>query len=425
MTESANPFAFDATLEAVEAMVRDFCAREVEPAIADLEAGRQSPYALARRMAEVFQIEAMIVEPLRSRSARRARGESLASGGSAPFNPMGDPGTAAVFAKELARVSPGFALCVVANFGCGATIAARGDAELIERCALPVLSFAKIGCWGLTEPGTGSDAFAMRTTVRIDGDHVVVNGAKTFVSNAPCADVLLIYARFDDGRPRDPHDKAAVFPVVVERGAPGLTQGPPMAKMGMHASPTGEIALDEVRVPRGCLLGDPEQPQRAAAEQTLASERLTVVAMALGVIERCLDDALRYAVEREQFGRPIAAFQLTQQKLARMYVQRENVTNLLLKCIALDRTGAARPRDVSAAKWYATESALAAADDAIQIMGGAGYVQGHAPERLYRDMRLWTIGGGTSEIQVLTIAKDLLRDHGLRAELNGDWRREP
>jgi alkylation response protein AidB-like acyl-CoA dehydrogenase len=191
--------------------------------------------------------------------------------------------------------------------------------------------------------------------------------------------------------------------------------------MGMHASPTGEIFLDEVRVPRSHLLGDPEAPARDAAEQTLATERAAIVAMCLGVIERCLDDSVAYATERIQFGRPIAAFQLIQQKLARMCVAHENVSNLVYKLIWLQRNGSGSEREVSAAKWYATEAACEVALDAVQLMGGAGYTREHAPERLFRDMKLWTIGGGTSEIQQLTIAKDLLRSHGFTIDLAGGY----
>ena len=178
---------------------------------------------------------------------------------------------------------------------------------------------------------------------------------------------------------------------------------------------------NEVRVPRSHLLGDPEKPARDAAEQTLATERAAIVAMCLGVIERCLDDSVAYATTRIQFGRPIAAFQLIQQKLARMCVAHENVGNLVYKLIWLQQNGSGSEREMSAAKWYATEAACDVALDAVQLMGGAGYTREHAPERLFRDMKLWTIGGGTSEIQQLTIAKDLLRSRGFNIDLAGGY----
>ncbi|MCC6849738.1 MAG: acyl-CoA dehydrogenase family protein [Deltaproteobacteria bacterium] len=423
-------FEFDETQRAIAAALRDYCAREIEPRIGALEKGDVSAFALMREFGRAFGLDEMVGGPLRRR-AERLRGGGPGSEPSVERSgPLGDPALSAIFAMELARTSPGLCLCVTASMGCAATIAARGDADLVERYAIPVLTLERVGCWALTEPGSGSDAFAMQTSCRIEDDTVVLRGSKTFISNAPEADVFLIYARLVEdaaagpgaGAPTGARDKQRIFPVVVERGTPGLETGPPMEKMGMHACPTGEVFLDDVRVPRGHLLGDPDRPAREAAEETLASERAAIVAMSLGVIERCLDDALAYAVERIQFGRPIAAFQLVQQKLARMYAARENVRNLVFKLIWMQRVGAATEREVSAAKWYATEAACEVALEAVQLMGGAGYMREHAPERMFRDMKLWTIGGGTSEIQQLTIAKDLLRERGVRVDLCGGYR---
>jgi hypothetical protein len=411
-------FELEETHRAVAQMLRQYCEREIEPQIAAIESGEVSPYDVMRTLADTFQMADMVARPLRKKVDRLRSGEPGKGTGGA--SGLGDPALNAVFAMELARVSPGLCLCVAANMGAGTTIAARGDADLIERCAIPVLTLQKVGCWALTEPGSGSDAFAMKTTLRIEGDTVVLDGSKTFISNAPAADVFLIYARHDSG---DGADKRRIFPVVVERGTDGLTTGPAMDKLGMHASPTGEIFLDDVRVPRSHLLGDPEAPAREVAEETLASERAAVVAMCLGVIERCLDDCVRFAVDREQFGKPIGAFQLTQQTLARMYVARQNVKNLMLELVWMQKEGRASKRAVCAAKWYASEAACEVALDAIQLLGGAGYVRGLAPERLFRDIKLWTIGGGTSEIQQLNIAKDLLRERGLEIDLSGGFER--
>lgn len=414
-------FELEETHRAIGAMIRQYCEREIEPHIAAIEAGELSAYDVVRKLSDTFQMADMVGAPLRKKAERLRAGEAGGSGTKGAG--LGDPALNAVFAMELARVSPGLCLCVAANMGCGTTIAARGDADLIERCAIPVLTLHKVGCWALTEPGSGSDAFAMMTTVRIDGDTVVLDGSKTFISNAPAADVFLIYARLvGEGDGGDGPDKRRIFPVVVERGTEGLATGPAMDKLGMHASPTGEVFLDNVRVPRSHLLGDPDAPARDAAEETLASERAAVVAMCLGVIERCLDECVQYAVDRYQFGAPIGAFQLTQQKLARMYVARQNVKNLMLELVWMQTERRATKRAVCAAKWYASEAACAVALDAIQLLGGAGYVRGLAPERLFRDIKLWTIGGGTSEIQQLNIAKDLLRERGLDVDLAGGFR---
>jgi hypothetical protein len=414
-------FELDETLSAVEAAVRDFCKREVEPCIAEIESGERSSFGVLRSFAAAFGLGEALGAPMKARAERLRRGDPQRSAAQAERPgglDSGDLGMASVVTKELARSSPGLALCLMSNLGAAATIGAKGDADLIDRWALPLLTFEKVGCWALTEPDSGSDAFAMKTTARIEGDAIVLKGSKTFISNAPEADVLLIYARLEDPA-GDKADKRRIFPVVVERGTPGLTTGAPMNKLGMHATPTGEIFLEDCRVPRSHLLGDPERPARDLAEQTLASERGVVVAMCLGVIERCLDDSIAFAMDRHQFGKPIAAFQLIQQKLARMYVAAENVRNLMLKLIWLQREGKGSEREVSAAKWYATEAAADVALEAMQLMGGSGYMQEHAPERLFRDIKLWTIAAGTSEIQTLTIAKDLLRERGFAIDLAG------
>lgn len=418
-------FEFDETHQAISAAIRKYCDQEIEPLVGQLESGAISAYDVMRRFSEAFGLDETIAAPLREKVARlrEAKGPKGGSVAERPGAVIGDPVMSAIFAKELARVSPGLCLCFTASMGCGATVAARGDADLIEHCAIPVLTLQKVGCWALTEPESGSDAFSMRTTVRIDGDEVVLHGTKSFISNAPEADFFLIYARMQERAPAATgrRDKSRIFPVLVERGTSGLSTGPAMKKMGMHASPTGEIFLDNVRVPRNHLLGDPDAPARDAAEQTLASERAAIVSMCLGVIERCLDDSVHYATNRIQFGRPIASFQLIQQKLARMCVAHENVSNLVYKLIWMQQSGSGSEREISAAKWYATEAACEVALEAVQLMGGAGYTSEHAPERLFRDMKLWTIGGGTSEIQQLIIAKDLLRSHGFTIDLAGGY----
>jgi alkylation response protein AidB-like acyl-CoA dehydrogenase len=416
-------FEFNDTHEVIESTLRKFCREEIEPHCAALERGEISPFEPLRKLSATFQLNELVGGPLREKAQRLRAGEpGRRAGRDGAAGLLGDPAVSAIFAKEVAAVSPGLCLSLVANFGCGATIAARGDADLIERVAVPVLSLEKVGCWGLTEAASGSDAFAMQTRVREQGDEVVLNGSKTFISNAPIADFFLIYARFEGAdEPAGERDKRRIFPVVVERGRAGLETGPPMEKFGMHASPTGEIFLNEVRVPRSHLLGDPAAPARDHAEETLATERAAVVAMCLGVIERCLDEATRFAIERKQFGHPIASYQLIQQKLAKMVVARENVRNLVFKLIWLQQQGKGSEQEVSAAKWYASETACEVALDAMQVMGGSGYMREFPPERLFRDIRLWTVGGGTSEIQQLTIAKGHLRDHGFSIDLCGGY----
>ena len=194
--------------------------------------------------------------------------------------------------KEISRVSPGFGMVLIATAGCGMAILSQGSAPLIEEYAIPIFRFEKIGAWGLTEPGAGSDAFGgMRTTAELDGDDLVLNGQKSMISNAPFADVFTVYARVGSGEGKRP-----VRPIVVARGTPGLETGPPLRKMGMHDSPTGEIFLRDCRVPRENLLGDLEVkqgPRGGDALGVLNLERSVMPAMCLGIIERCVEESAR------------------------------------------------------------------------------------------------------------------------------------
>jgi alkylation response protein AidB-like acyl-CoA dehydrogenase len=294
----------------------------------------------------------------------------------------------------------------------GGAIMARGNLAQKEKYALPILLGDKIGAWGMTEPGAGSDAFGgMRTVARRDGDHFVLNGQKTFITNAPYADIFVIYAKIVEGSEDARSRPIQAF--VVERGAAGLTTGPAMDKMGMHSSPTGEIFLADVRVPAEQLLGGEkvDDPAREQARGVFHSERTSMVPMCLGIIERCLEDSLAYAKEREAWGKKIAEYQLMQDKIARMYVHRENVRNLLFRNLEKTKAGAPITQaEASAMKYYCARAATESALEAIQIMGGNGYMREYHVEMLMRDAKLLQIGGGTDEIQIVTIARQLLKD---------------
>jgi hypothetical protein len=376
-----------------------------------------------------FGISSMVSSTLKKMVERKRRQEqegteekgSLQEVLTGEFGETMDPLLIFVVAKELCRVSPSFALSLGAHMGlCGQTILSKGTSDQIERYALPIFSFEKLGCWALTEPEAGSDAFSLTTTAVPDGDFYVLNGSKTFITNAPCADVFVVYAKID--REGAKTDKRMIYPFVIERGTEGLSVGKPMHKMGMQGSPTGEIFLNDVRVHRDQLLGKKEKTGRAQAQETLTSEREEAAAMAWGIIERCLEESLKYAVERKQFGMRLIEFQLVQEKIARMYVHLENVKNLAFKQAWAMREGRSNVRDACAAKYYAAAAAVEVGMEAIQLMGGYGYMYEQQVERLTRDAKLLMIGGGTSEIQLLNIAKDLARDKGLNLSLAGGLR---
>jgi acyl-CoA dehydrogenase len=396
-------FDFTDEQKLVRKMVRQWAEKELAPKVAALEKGEIEPYDLMRRLLETFGVVDMM---------KSAFAEMKEDGGSSHAR-VGEGATGAIVAIELSRVCPGFCLAFGASLGlAGGAIMAKGTFAQKQKYALPILIGEKVGAWSMTEPGAGSDAFgAMATVARRDGEGFVLSGQKTFITNAPFADTFVVYAKIaetdgDDVRHRPIHA------FVVERGAAGLTTSKPMEKMGMHASPTGEVFLSDVRVEKSQLLGEKEKdPSRESARDVFHGERTGMVPMCLGIIERCLEDSLEYAKQRKTWGKPIADYQLVQDKLARMYVHRENVRNLLFKQFEKTHKKARiTMAEACATKLYCGRAATECALEAIQIMGGNGYMREYHVEMLMRDAKLLQIGGGTDEIQIVTIARQLLQD---------------
>ncbi len=419
-------FELSEPLQMVQQALRPFCEKELQPKVDALEEGELAVFELMQQFDRAFGISTMLAGAVKSiikgKRERETAGDddagSMRAMMSTEVGEAMDPLLMFVVAKELCRVSPSFALSLGAHMGlCGQTILSKGTSDQIERYGLPVLSFEKLGCWGLTEPEAGSDAFALTTTAVPDGDFYVLNGSKTFITNAPFADIFVVYAKID--REGGKADKRMIYPFVLERDTEGLAVGKPMHKMGMRGSPTGEIFLSDVRVHRDQLLGKKERTGRSQAQETLTSEREEAPAMAWGIIERCLEESLNYAVERKQFGKRLIEFQLVQEKLARMYVHLENVRNLAFKQAWAMSEGRSTLRDACAAKFYASAAAVEVGMEAIQLMGGYGYMREQQVERLTRDAKLLMIGGGTSEIQLLNIAKELARDKDIVLSLAG------
>jgi alkylation response protein AidB-like acyl-CoA dehydrogenase len=267
----------------------------------------------------------------------------------------------------------------------------------------------------------------MRSSAVRDGDTFLLNGSKTFITNGPHADTTVFICKLDDGQ--TPVRERRVLSFVLDRGTPGFEQSPPLRKMGLHSSPTGELFLTDVQVGLDHLIGGeaalhdaPQQQQqqqkasggkegaRDAARATFASERASVAAMALGIIEQCVTVAVDYARNRVQFGRPIGEFQLIQAKLAGMEVARVNVRNMLFRYLETIRAGGSLSfAEASAMKLYSARAATEVALDAVQVLGGNGYMAEFHVEQLARDAKVLQIYAGTDELQTTAIAKDLLR----------------
>jgi alkylation response protein AidB-like acyl-CoA dehydrogenase len=293
-----------------------------------------------------------------------------------------------------------------------AAIMAKGTPAQQRRWALDILTMDKIGAWAITEPGSGSDAFgSMQSTARIDGDEFVLSGSKTFITNGPYADTIVFICKLDEG---NPPEERRVVQFVLDSGMPGLEQSKPLRKMGLHSSPTGMLFLDGVRAGTDRLLGESLDAYggsagREASKATFAIERSGVAAMALGIIERCLELCIPYAKERVQFGQPIGNYQLIQLKLAKMEVARLNVENLVFRYLAQVQVGKGMSlAEASAMKLYSAQAATEVALEAVQLFGGNGYMAEYEVEQLARDAKVLQIYAGTDEIQIGQIARGLL-----------------
>jgi acyl-CoA dehydrogenase len=307
---------------------------------------------------------------------------------------------------ELCHASPVFRSIVGTNNGIGSMgIVIDGSAEQKSRY-LPRLARGEIiGSFALTEPEAGSDAGALATRARRDGDHYVLDGAKRYITNAPEAGVFTVMARTDPST----KDASGVSAFIVDRDTPGLTVGPPDRKMGQRAAHTADVILENVRVPAANLIGGKEGLGFKTAMKVLDKARLNIAAVCVGAAERLLEEALNYAKARRQFGRPIADFQLVQAMLADAKTEIYAARSMTLEAARKRDDGHQITLEASCCKYFASEMVGRVADRAVQIHGGAGYMQAYAVERLYRDVRLFRLYEGTSQIQQLVIARHLMR----------------
>ncbi len=403
-------FEWSEELLMVRDAVRTFVDNEVRPHREELEHGDLPPYDLLRKLYKTFGMDQMAADTFDRRIAQEEGGDAGAEsertqgrGGGFTLLPI----------IELCKCSPGMVTAMGVSVGLtAAAIMAKGTTAQKKRWARDLLTLDKIGAWAITEPNSGSDAFGqMASTARRDGDEYVLNGSKTFITNGPYADTTVFICKLDEGN--DPAERKVVQ-FVLEQGMPGFEQSKPLRKMGLHSSPTGMLFLDDVRVGRDRLLGESEEAfgggqGREASKATFVMERSGVAAMALGIIERCLELSVDYAKQRVQFGRPIGEFQLIQLKLAKMEVARLNVENLVFRTLESSQAGKSMSlSEASAMKLYAAGAATDVALEAVQLFGGNGYMAEYQVEQLARDAKVLQIYAGTDEIQVGQIARALL-----------------
>jgi len=305
--------------------------------------------------------------------------------------------------EELARVDPALALSVAAHNGlCSSHIFMFGTEAQKRKFLVPLARGEKIGAWGLTESTSGSDAAAMRTSAAKTADGWVLNGSKTFTTHGRVGDVMVAMAVSDR---RSGSKGISAF--IIEKGTAGMTPGKKEDKLGMRASETSEVLFENCRVPHDQLLGD-EGRGFVDTMRVLDSGRIGIAALAVGLAQGAYEAALKYSQERKAFGKPLKAFQAIQWKLADNATKIEAARLLTYRAAYLKDRGTRTTLESSMAKLYASEIAVRAADDCVQVHGGYGFVKDYPAEKFFRDVKLTTIGEGTSEIQRLVIARQLL-----------------
>jgi hypothetical protein len=305
--------------------------------------------------------------------------------------------------EELARVCPAIALSIAAHNGLCSSHIARFGNDAQKRHYLPRLARGEVlGAWGLTEANAGSDAAGMRTIATRRGDCWILSGSKNFITHGRIGGVMVVMAVTDRSKG---HRGISAF--VVEHGTPGMTPGKKENKLGMRASDTSEVVFQECRIPDSQLLGE-EGEGFINTLQILDGGRIAIAALSVGLAQGAYEAAQQYAKERQQFGQPIAGFQAIQWKLVDAATRIEAARLLTYRAAYLKDQGSRTTKESSMAKLYASETAVRVADDCVQIHGGYGFVKDYPAEKFFRDVKLLTIGEGTSEIQRLVIARQLL-----------------
>jgi butyryl-CoA dehydrogenase len=368
--------------EMVRKMVREFAETEIKPIAAEFDETQEFPWETVKKMGELNLLG--LVFPKKY--------------GGADVGYIGY----AIAVEEVSRICGAHGITVAAhNSLCSNHIYIAGTEEQKQRFLTPLAKGEKIGAWGLTEPGAGSDAGATETTAVLDSDEWVLNGSKIFITHGSVGDIAVVIAATDKSKA---HRGISSF--IVEKGTPGFSSGTKENKLGLRASDTAEMVFEDCRIPKENLLGQINKAFYDTME-VLDGGRISIGAMALGLAQGALDESIKYAKEREQFGKKIAKFQAIQWMIANMASEVEAARMLVYYAGWLKDQGQKVTKLSAMAKMYASEVGMRAATKAIQIHGGYGYTKDYPVERIFRDVKLTEIGEGTSEIQRLVIARQL------------------
>ncbi len=368
----------------IQQLARDFAEKELRPVVMKYDESQEFPLAVAAKLGELGFLGAVFPEE------------------------YGGAGLSAldftVLVEEISKVDPSIGLSVSAHNGlCTNHIFMFGSDAQKQKYLPDLCSGKKLGAWGLTEPSSGSDAGGMRTTAKRDGNNWVLNGGKTFITHGSVGSTFVVMAVTNKE-----NRKEAISAFILEKGMPGFSVGKKENKLGMRASDTASLIFDNVRVPAENLIGKEGEGFKQALV-ILDGGRIGIAALSVGLAQGALDASVKYAKERQQFGKPLAEFQAIQFKLADMAMEIEAARLLTRKAAFLKMEGRPYTLEASEAKYFASEVATRAANEAVQIHGGYGFIKEFPVEKLYRDVKLLTIGEGTSEVQKMVIARKLLQ----------------
>lgn len=387
MSSVDQPFLAELTEDqlAIKNTTREFAESKIKPVVMEYDEAQKFPMEIIKELGELGFLGIIFPEEY--------GGAGL---GYVEFE---------IIIEEIARVDPSLALSVAAHNGlCTNHIFSFSNEELKKKYVPDLATGKKIGSWGLTEPFSGSDAAALKTVAEKDGNHYILNGTKNFITHGANGETAVVMAitNKDAG-------KKGISAFIIEMGTPGFSAGKKENKLGMRSSETSQLILENCRVPAENMIGE-EGMGFIQAMKILEGGRISIASLSVGLAQGCLDESIKYSNEREQFGKPLSAFQATQFKLADIQTNLEAARLLTLRAAYMKDKGVPHTKEAAMAKLFASEIAEKAASEAVQIHGGYGFIKDYPVEKFYRDVKLLTIGEGTSEIQRIVIARDMLNN---------------
>lgn len=370
--------------KAVQELARKFAEEEIRPHVLKYDESQEFPHEIVKKAAELGFMGMTCPEDL----------------GGAGLSEL----EAIVIIEEIAKVDPSVALTVASHNSLCTGHIMKFASDALKRKYVPDLaSGRKLGAWGLTEPGSGSDSGGMKTIATRDGDDWILNGSKTFITQGSVGSTYVIMAVTDPSK-----GKNSISAFIIEKGMKGFSVGKKENKLGMRCSDTATLIFDNVRVPSSNLIGEVGQGFRQALA-VLDGGRIGIAALSVGIAQGALDASIKYARERKQFGKALAEFQAIQWKIADMATEIHAARLLTQKAAWMATQGMNYTIASSQAKLFASEAAVRATNEAVQIHGGYGFIKEFPVEKLYRDVKLMTIGEGTSEVQKMIIARNILQ----------------